>query len=121
MVAVVFFAAVAHQQSLDMPSPVDAEVLESFLRANREDAPPIRLSQLADLVAVVDFQEAHRWRGRVFDISAGEYSLVGVSRVGFSDGKALLCVESRNLGQLFLLESGASGWSVVESYPAWTS
>ena len=102
------------------PDALPEELYANFLIANRDEVGPINLASLADMIAVVSFQDARRLRHLFYFTNIGERSLVGVSRVGFLGTKALICVELRGReGAFFLLEIVSGQWSIAEYHPAW--
>jgi hypothetical protein len=103
----------------DRPDAISQEVYESFLDANHDDSPPIRLSALTDFVSVVSYDEARRWQGNTHLIDVGDRSLLNVSRVGLVKNQALVCVENGRLGMVFLFERVGDQWQLAARHQAW--
>ena len=103
----------------EKPEFISEGLFTAFLDVNGSDARPIRLSSLADLVAIVSFQEARRWQRRVELVDIGDRALVEISRVGFFEGQAIVCVNTALLGSLIVLKAGGPEWSVIADHPVW--
>lgn len=89
----------------DVPAPY-AEAARDMLHANRTEAAPRRLEKLAQLANVVRHEEAQRLhREQYRQASFARKKVIGLSRVGFSGDKAVLCMEFGHGRTLVLFEA----------------
>ena len=104
-----------------IPTGVPEVLAKSFIKANKNKTNPIKLSQLTDLIAVVPYKASKDYVEHTDWIDISNRDLLRISRVGFSENQALLCVQSKRGGLLVILESEEGQWKINESLPVWIS
>jgi hypothetical protein len=103
---------------------VSSELMSAFLEANSDGSPAIRLSGLEKKYNVISFEFAEKVReteGAALAFVELGKRVAKLSRVGFYEEQALVCVEAEGAGELYLLQRAQGEWRIVGQELVWIS
>jgi len=102
------------------------DLIENFLLANNDSSSPLRLSSLEGKVNLMKWDDnlsIFKTGNIAFAFRKSSKHLVRLSRVGFNkeQNKAIICVEPKGSGSLFMFEKINEKWKHKSEQNIWVS